>query len=397
MPLRCYLPAMSEATAKTKTIAIIATEESGDQIGALLAEQLEAQHPGVRLIGLGGPGMAAAGVDLMLDMLEHSATGLVEIAKSVRFFLRTMRDIVDHCVRAGADCAVLIDSPDFNLRIAPKLRARGVPVAYYVSPQVWAWRSSRVPKLKADTDELMVILPFEVDWYRKRGVEVTFVGHPLLDRLDFDSLRADGTELKREIAADAPLVGLLPGSRRNEVIRLLPNFLEAARLMRVQRPELRFAVGCAHWLTKERIAEFARDYEDLELALFHGQTHALMAGADYLLCCSGTATLEAALIGTPMLMAYQVNWLTELVARQIFKPGDLFCLPNIVMGKEVIPEMLQQAVNPQRLSLRALNEMETRLEEIRAEFGRLRELLGGPGASARAAKHVLSLADRNGT
>lgn len=377
-------------------IVLVACEQSGDNYGALLAEELKRKHPGVRLMGLGGPRMEAAGVELLVNMIEHSATGIVEILGSLRFFINAMRDVVALAQRENAQAAVLIDSPDFNLRIAPKLKSAGVPVAYYVSPQMWAWRSGRVEKIRRYVDRMLVILPFEQAWYEERNAQASFVGHPMLDLFDVDAKREAGKALRAKLlesqSDSTKLVGLLPGSRRNEITKLLPRFLETARYLKSQRNDLRFALGCSRWLNDERARAMLEDYADLNVEILHDQSHELMAASDAVLCCSGTATLECALIGTPLVMAYRLSWLTWLIAMFILDANGLFCLPNIIMGKRVIPEMIQFQTRPETLALTLDEVLGERGVEMRAELARIPDLLGGTGASARCADEVLEIA-----
>lgn len=384
-------------------IVIVATEQSGDNYGALLAREFRRRQPGVRLIGLGGPQMQAAGVELLQNMLEHSATGILEVLGSVRFFLKAMDRVVHTAIREKARACVLIDSPDFNLRIAGRIKRAGIPVSYYVSPQVWAWRSGRVRKIRRDTDEVMAILPFEVDWYRERGTEVHFVGHPTLDRIDVESVRRDGMKLRSELLGSGagPLIGLLPGSRRNEIERLMDRFLTASALIAEERPTARFVLACSEWLNPTRVESFlsqareslaAKGMKLPEVTALHRSAKEVMAACDALWCCSGTATLEAALIGTPMLMTYRVSAGSAWIARRIFKEGDLFCLPNIILGEKVIPELLQEQTEAEILKSEMLALLHGGGTVMREKLARLPGLLGGPGASARAAERVLQLA-----
>ncbi|MCK6440722.1 MAG: lipid-A-disaccharide synthase [Planctomycetes bacterium] len=374
------------------TIIIVACEQSGDNYGALLARELKALQPDVRLAGIGGPGMAAAGVELHTDMIEHAATGLVEVLRSARFFLRTMDAVVKLAIERKARAVVMIDSPDFNLRIAPKLKAAGIPTIYYVSPQLWGWRSSRVKIVKRAIDRMLVIFPFEVDWYRRHGVEASFVGHPMLDLFDPAAIREKGRALRAALADDKPLIGLLPGSRRNEITRLLPVFLDAARLLKREIPEARFAVGCAPWLNDERAREFLGQYTDVAAVALHDQTHELMAAGDVLLACSGTATLEAALIGTPLIMAYKLSPLTYALARPLISRKQFFCMPNRILNHAVAPELIQGEATARALASCAQVMLGERGKEARQVFSRLESMLGGVGASQRAAQAVLSVA-----
>ncbi len=381
---------------KPPVIAIVACEHSADNYAGLLARELKRQCPGVKLIGLGGPEMEAAGVEIICNTVENAATGVVEILGALKFYTNAMRDLIAACKREGASAAVLLDSPEFNLRAAPRLKDAGVKTAYYISPQLWVWRSGRVEQVRRQVDEMLVIFPFEKTWYAERGIDVTFVGHPMLDLIDLDEIRGRGAALKQELIGDSGdmLIGILPGSRRNEISGLMPRFLEAARLLRKTHPKTRFAIGCPPRLTPDKVAEWLKDYPDLNAVPLHGKTHDLMAAGDYLLCCSGTATLEAALIGTPHLMAYRLKWLSFLLLRTFIFTDDnaLFSLPNIVMGRRVIQEMIQFQTDPVTLSLAAAHDIDKRLPELRAAFAEVPGLLGGGGASARAAERALALA-----
>jgi len=381
--------------ATKRTIIIVACELSADNYGALLAQELRARDPNVSIVGLGGAKMAAAGVELIENTVDHAATGLVEILGELKFFLGAMRKLEAVAKERGAEVAVLIDSPEFNLRAAPRLKSLGVRVAYYVSPQLWVWRSGRVKQVQRYVDEMMVIFPFEKTWYEERDVSVTFVGHPMLDLMDIDGIRARASKLRDDILPEGrTLVGILPGSRRNEIKQLLPRFLESARRIRAARPDIVFAIGCPPRLTDDRLTDYLRPYMDMNIKPLHGQTHELMASSDYLLACSGTAMLEAGLLGTPMLGAYRFGWVTYFMLRTfMFRDEEqLFTLPNIVLGRRVVREMLQFQADPVTLTLAALDDLHHRLPELREEMSKIHGLLGGPGASGRAAERVLSLA-----
>lgn len=385
--------------ASPRTVIIVACEHSADNYGALLARELKAREPGITLIGLGGGKMAAAGVELIENTVDHAATGLVEILGELKFFLGAMRKLEAAARERRADVAVLIDSPEFNLRAAPRLKAAGVKVAYYVSPQLWVWRSGRVTQVQRYVDEMMVIFPFEKTWYEERGVDVSFVGHPMLDLMDIPAIRARAAVLRDSITPEGrTLVGILPGSRRNEIRQLLPRLLETARRIRAARPDIVFAIGCPPRLTDDQLTDYLRPYMDMNIRPLHGQTHELMAASDYLLACSGTAMLEAGLLGTPMLGTYRFGWVTYFLLRLfMFRDSEqLFTLPNIVLGRRVVREMLQFQSDPVTLALAALDDLHNRLPELREELAKIEGLLGGPGASGRAAERVLGMARQGG-
>ena len=247
---------------KGPTIFIIATESSGDNYGALLARQLRELRPDCSLYGLGGGKMESAGVQLFRNMLEHSAVGFVEVVRSLRFFLDSMDQVVQQAKELRPDIVVLIDSPDFNLRIAPRLKALDIPVVYYVSPQLWAWREGRVEQIRKHVDRMLVIFPFEVDFYARHGIEARFVGHPLLDLIDMHKVRMNAELLRHgvKIPKKKKVVGLFPGSRRGEITRLMPRMLDAAREIQKRMPDVVFLVGCAPWFNPDRYKASIKDH-----------------------------------------------------------------------------------------------------------------------------------------
>ncbi len=378
---------------KGPRIFIVATESSGDNYGAMLARQLRELRPDCEIYGLGGGKMESAGVVLFKNMLEHAAVGLVEVVRSLRFFLDTMDMIERKARELEPDVVILVDAPDFNLRIAPKLKKLGLPIMYYVSPQLWAWREGRVEQIRKYVDRMLVIFPFEVDFYAKHGVEARFVGHPLLDIINLDEVkeRAEGLRHGFKIPDKHKVVGLFPGSRRAEVTRLMPRMLDAAREIKKRRNDVTFLVGCSPWFNPERYKKAIADHEDLPLRAVHGRTYEVMALSDFSLICSGTATVEAAIVGTPFLCTYRLAWASALLAG-LFLNTEYACMVNILAGKEVIPELLQHQAEPLTMALIALEQMETGGHDMRAELAKVVESLGGTGAGRKAAEQVLSLA-----
>lgn len=378
---------------KQANIFIIATESSGDNYGAMLARQLRAMRPDVNLYGLGGGKMESAGVQLFRNMLEHSAVGLVEVVRSLRFFLQSMDMVAQKARELRPDAVVFIDSPDFNLRVVPRVKALGIPTVYYVSPQLWAWRQGRVEQIRKYVDRMLVIFPFEVDFYAKHGIEARFVGHPLLDMIDVAQAKR-GADMLREgfkISRKKRIVGLLPGSRRGEITRLMPRMLDAAREIVKRQPDTLFVVGCAPWFNPDRYKQMIRNHEDLPLRAVHGRSHEVMALADFALVCSGTATVEAAIVGVPMLCTYRMAWASAILAELVVN-YEFACMVNILAGKEVIPELLQHQAEPLTMALVALENMESGAPEMRREMAEVVKGLGGKGASERAAEQVLSVA-----
>lgn len=379
--------------AKRPRVFIVATESSGDNYGALLARELREMRPDIELYGLGGGRMESAGVTLFRNMLEHSAVGLVEVVRSLRYFLDTMDDLVDQAKQLQPDVVILIDSPDFNLRMAPRFKQLDIPVVYYVSPQLWAWREGRVDQIRKSVDRMLVIFPFEVEFYARHGIEARFVGHPLMDLIKHDEVakRAEGLRHGFKIPQKKKVIGLFPGSRRAEVTRLMPRMLDAAREIIARRKDVIFLVGCSPWFNPDRYKDAIRNHEDLPLRAIHGRSHEVMALADFSLICSGTATVEAAIVGTPFLCTYRMAWASAILAGLLVNT-EWACMVNILAGKQVVPELLQHQAEPLTMGLIALESMETGAPQMRAELAEVVKTLGGKGASRRAAEQALSVA-----
>lgn len=377
---------------KRPRVFIVATESSGDNYGAALARELRDMRPDVELYGLGGGKMESAGVTLFKNMLEHSAVGFVEVVRSLRFFLDTMDDIVNKAKELRPDVVILVDAPDFNLRIAPRIKQLDIPIVYYVSPQLWAWREGRVDQIRKYIDRMLVIFPFEVDFYAKHGIEARFVGHPLLDIIDKEQInkRAEGLRHGFKIPAKKKVVGLFPGSRRAEVSRLMPRMLDAAREIMARRKDVIFLVGCSPWFNPERYKKAIAEHEDLPLRAIHGRSYEVMALADFSMICSGTATVEAAVVGSPFLCTYRMAWASALLA-QMLVSYDYACMVNILAERQVVPELLQHQAEPLTMALIALECMETGAPDMRGELAEVVKMLGGKGASRRAAEQALSV------
>ncbi|MBI3808957.1 MAG: lipid-A-disaccharide synthase [Nitrospirae bacterium] len=369
-----------------RRVLIITGEASGDLHGAHLAAALKAQAPDLVILGVGGPRMRAAGVELVQGIGSVDVIGLVgpSAARTMVQRVLTLRKILR---REPLDLVVLIDNPGLNFHFARIARQAGLRVVYYIAPQLWAWRPSRMKWMQRRVDHVMVILPFEEEIYRRAGVPCTFVGHPLLDDVapsyDRDRLRA-----AYGLPRDACVIGLLPGSRAGEVKGLLPVFLDAARLLQRDRP-LRLILAVADTVDQEAIKR-AGDEAGLDVRLVPQDPNGVMAASDLLFIASGTATLQAAIIGTPMVIAYKLRWFTYLLARLLVRV-DSYGLANIVAGKPFLPELIQHRATPENLAddaRRILDDTVYR-DGMRAEMARVRSLLGAPGASARAAAVVL--------
>jgi lipid-A-disaccharide synthase len=367
---------------------VVAGEASGDVHGATLCAGLAALAPGWRLFGMGGRAMAAAGVDLLVDVTAAAAVGGTEAVSRIPRLWRAYRRLRD--VLRGPEAPavlVLIDFPEFNLRLARVAREAGVPVVYFIPPQVWAWRARRVALIRRLVSLVLAVLPFEPALYRRAGVPVEFVGHPLLDVVAGAPSRAEARQ-QLGLDDDVPVIGLLPGSRREEVERVLPAMHEAAVRLAASRPDTRFVLALAPTVEPEAVAARLRAVPRVDVA--RGRTHAVMRAADLVLVTSGTATLEAALLGTPMVVCYRLSWLSETMVRLLIRVPWI-SLVNITLGRPVVPELYRATATGERLGREALRLLDdaTAREAQREAFRELAEQLGGPGVGLRAAHHVL--------
>jgi lipid-A-disaccharide synthase len=380
--------------ADRRPIMLSAGEASGDLHGATMCRAIRALDPAVRLIGMGGPRMAAAGVEILVDPTADAAVGTSEAMGRVPALFRAYKLIVKRLRETRPLAIVLIDFPEFNLRLARQARRAGIPVVYFIPPQLWAWRRGRIRQMARRVTRVLAAFPFEQRLYEEAGVPVEFVGHPLLDVVPGDPDRARARE-RLGVGETRTLVGLLPGSREHEVSRLLPRMLDAAARLAVDGTRC-FVLGLAASVERSQVdALLARGAEagGPPIQVVEGLTYEVMAGADALLIASGTATLEAALVGAPMVVCYRVSRMTELMAR-LLKRSRWISLPNIVAGREAVPEILQDDVTGARLA----RELERLLVDPvaataqRAAFKELRARLGEPGVGLRAARAVLKVA-----
>jgi lipid-A-disaccharide synthase len=373
-----------------RTLFLIAGETSGDAYGAALARELHAREPDLRLTGLGGPKMADAGVALMQDLTHHAMMGLYGVFDNLAGLLRAYRTITHRLSTDRPDGIVLIDFPEFNLAVAKHAKRLGIPVIYYVSPQIWAWRTGRVHKIARRVTRMLVLFAFERDFYARYGVDVTHVGHPLLDTMADKLAITDRAAVRRALGLpeDGRLVGLLPGSRRKEVLGVFPLFLESAKLMLDAEPDLRFVVARAPALDPALFEQAGRRF-DVPFTIIDGRAHDVMIASDMLLCCSGTATLEAGLLRTPMVSAYRTGLIAMLLFGPLIRPGAL-ALANIVAEDWVIPECYGPNAKPEKIAKAGLDVLGRR-DEIREKLAVIREKLGEPGATGRAADEVLDV------
>ena len=385
--------------AERRPIMLSAGEASGDLHGATMCRAIRDLDPAIRLVGMGGSRMAAAGVEILVDPTAQAAVGTSEALDRVPALVRAYKLLVRRLREARPLAIVLIDFPEFNLRLARQARRAGIPVVYFIPPQLWAWRRGRIRQMARRVTKVLAAFPFEKSLYEEAGVPVEFVGHPLLDVVPIDLDHARARE-RLGVADRRVLVGLLPGSREQEISRLLPRMLDAAARLAVDGKRS-FVLGLAPSVERKRVAamlERAAEAGGPPIGIVEGMTYEVMAAADALLIASGTATLEAALLGAPMVVCYRVSRLTEVMARLLTR-SPWISLPNIVAGRGVVPEILQADATAARFAA----EVERLLVDPvaataqRAAFKELRERLGKPGVGERAARAVLEVAGVIGT
>jgi len=370
-------------------VLMVAGEASGDLHGSSVVRALNALSPGVRVSGVGGERMRREGMELVHDIADLSFMGFTEVLRNLGTISNVRRELIGEMESRRPDVVVLIDYPGFNLRFAREVKKRGIPVLYYISPQVWAWHRGRVRKMKGLVDRMKVVFPFEVEIYRSEGIDVEFVGHPLAEQIGTTCTHAEFFR-RNGLDPEKKLLGLFPGSRRQEVERILPVMAESARELSRSRG-LQSAIGVAPNLGKEFVGRFIG--AETGIVMVENGTYDLMAYADAAVVTSGTATLETGWFGTPMAVVYRTSPLTYAIGRLLVSVKSIG-LVNIVAGRPVVPELVQGRMTPRNIAgaLGPMLDDDSVSASIRRELSVIREKLGGPGASARVARGILSLA-----
>jgi len=376
--------------AKELSLMIIAGETSGDIHGGKLCHQILRMNPGAKLFGMGGSRMAEAGVELFHEIGHTGVVGFWEVYKDIGRYRRIFKNLVALLEEKKPDAVVLIDYPGFNIRFARQAHRRGFRVIYYISPQVWAWGKRRIKKLERFVDRMVVIFEFEKIFYRPYRLKVDFVGHPLVDSLTSD---LDSDEIRKRFGLEeGPIIGLLPGSRKSEMQKVLPILIRTAREISKQRPETSFLLPLASPELRP-LAEKELEAESTPIRILEGQVQPVLAVADLAIMASGTVTLEGAAFSTPMIIVYKLSIFSWIIARLLIKIPYIG-LVNVIAGRRIIPEFLQFKARPEQIAREALMIL-SRPEIRRTMIGhleRVREKLGRPGASARAARAVLNAA-----
>jgi lipid-A-disaccharide synthase len=365
-------------------------EASGDLYAGALTRELRALDPGVTVAGLGGPALAAAGGTLLAEYRGLAVTGLTEALAKVPRSYATIRQLTSAARRERPDALIAIDFPDFNFPLARRVKRLGIPVVYYISPQIWAWRAGRMKTIREIADRVLVIFPFEEAIYRKAGVPVEFVGHPLVD-LVAPSAPRDVWLRSHGLETDAPTIAMLPGSRPNEVGRILPDLAAAVRAISQRVPGVQCLLARAPNLD-DHLFDAARG-SGVPITIVEDDTDAILAAADVVLTASGTATVQAALHDAPMVIVYRVSPMTYRIGRRLIKV-DTVGMVNLIAGEAIVPELIQDAFTPEAVAAEAVSMLtdRARVARIREGLARVRAKLGGPGASRRAAEAILQVA-----
>jgi lipid-A-disaccharide synthase len=372
----------------TARLLLSCGEASGDLYAGALVRELVGLAPGAVVSGLGGPQFVAAGGRPIADYRGLAVTGLTEAIAKIPRSLATLRRLVDWARSERPDALVVIDFPDFNFPLARRVKRLRIPVVYYISPQLWAWRPGRMKTMREIADRVLVIFPFEEAIYRKAAVPVEFVGHPLIDLAKTPQTRQDFLRA-RALSPTAPTVAILPGSRPNEVARILPDIVAAADLIRARVPNVQFVVARAPNLD-DRLFEVVGGSRPPAMVIVEGQTDDVLASADVAVTASGTATVQAALHDTPMVIVYRLSPATYFLGRRLVTL-DTFGMVNLIAGNKIVPELIQAAFTPEAVANEAVSMLTDRVRaaHIRDGLARVRERLGGPGASRRAAEAIL--------
>ncbi len=375
-------------------LLIISGEDSGDLYGGNLAKEIQRLYPHIKISGVGGKQMRSAGVDIFCDVSDISVVGFSEVIEKLGLIRRLYNQVVERLDSGNVKGVVLIDYPGFNLKVAKAAKERGIPVFYYISPQVWAWKKGRVKTIKKYVDKMMVILPFEKEFYQREGVGVEFVGHPLLEVMASNSeaiLSSNKKEICQDLGVDDKklIIGILPGSRKKEIAYMLPEILKASKIIKEKYPSAQFLLPLSQSIEEDYLKNFiTSNYSYIKVV--KGKNYDVMKVSDLLITKSGTSTLEAAIIGTPMIIVYKTSIISYYLAKA-FVNVSYAGLPNLLAGREVAPELLQYNMNAKSIAEKAAYflQKKDRLEQMKEELKNIKYSLGEQGASKRTAKIII--------
>lgn len=372
-----------------KRILIVAGEVSGDMHGANLVKSLKMKSAELEFFGLGGSRMEGAGVKLYYNLVDIAVMGLFEVLKKYRIFKKIFHSLVEKLDKETFDCVILIDYPGFNLRFAKEVKKRGIPILYYISPQVWAWGKGRIRTIKNLVDKIIVLFKFEEELYKEKGLDVEFVGHPLVDIVKPSMSREEGS---RQFGLDSgkKTVAFLPGSREFEVRGLLPIMKRTAELIKQNYPDVQFLVTRLPSLKSQVFDEILKN-NPAGLKIIENRTYDVIEAADVVITKSGTSTLETAILEKPMIITYKTSFITYIIVRMIIKLPYVG-LVNVVAGDKIIPEFLQYQARPGLIAEEALSLLrdEAKVSNTKKALREVKRRLGEAGANEKARDAVLN-------
>ena len=368
-------------------ILVIAGEASGDLHGAALAEELFKQDNSLQMLGIGGDKMIEAGVKTIFHIKDMAFLGMIEVIKHLPFIFKVEKEIIQLVKKEKIKLAVLIDYPGFNLRIAKKLKALGLKIVYYISPQIWAWKKGRIKKIKERVDKMLVVFPFEKEIYQEGNVPVEYVGHPLVEKIEkYNFLSKEELFSKLKLDDGKEILLVLPGSRKHEIEKLLPELTKTAERL-AEKFNMQIVIACADNLEESYLQNFV---DNKSITITKGNTYDLLKHSKFGIIKSGTSTLEAAISSLPFVVVYLTNNFTYSVAKRVIQT-DYIAMPNIIAGKEVVKEFIQDDVNAKLISdycEKLLND-NVRMNEIIENLKSVKNKLGGSGASKNSAEIIL--------
>jgi len=374
-------------------ILISAGEASGDLYAGAVTRGIKQLNPEAEVFGMGGDCLREAGGEVLFDIKDHSLMGFVEVLKKLPDVWKLRNAFIDLMEKRKPDVLLTIDYPGFNMRLAKLAKERGINVVYFIAPQVWAWRPGRAADVAKVTDKIACIFPFEYDFYKSYGADIEFIGHPLVDTVKPSLSRKEAEELAGKRTGH-PLILLMPGSREMEIQRLLPVMLDAAKILKQKQPELDFAITRAATIAKKILEDSVRQ-AGLNIRLIEGHNYDVMSVADLAIVTSGTVTLEAAMCGLGCEILYKSSPISFWIAKRVVKIPNIG-LPNIVAGRQIEPELLQDDCTPDKIASTALELLEPeRFAQLQRDLLEVKEKLGEPGAVKRVAELVLRMAGQN--
>jgi len=372
---------------------MVAGEASGDLHGSHLVKEMLSLDPTLQFYGVGGKKMKNEGVELIADSKEMAVVGITEVLLKLKRIYQIYRKLKNSLTSNSPSLVILIDYPDFNLRFAREAKKKNIPIVYYISPQVWAWRKGRIKKIGRLIKKMIVIFPFEKKIYEEAQIDVDFVGHPLLDAIRSQFSREEAFQ-QFSLSSGVTTIGLLPGSRMNEVKRHLPPMIKAIPLISKQINPVQFIIPVAPGLDLGEVQNLVGSKRE-NIRVVENNIYDVMRISDVVIVASGTATIEAAIMGTPMIVVYRVSPLTYLLGKMLIKVKNIGMV-NIIAGKTVVPELIQKDVTPEKITSAVVQILEnpSKQEEIKKELNSLKEKIGKSGASFRAAQIIISLLQR---